>query len=235
MKKNDILCLVITALCILPIFLIPDFDSMYLKANHQHPYLLSFVKFAILATYGEILGLRIQSGKYYKQGFGLLPRALVWGILGVLIKINFEIFGDAAPALLGSFGYHVGQDILDQAFSTDKLFTAFTVSVTLNFFFAPVLMTLHAITNKHIELTGGTLKGFFSSIQVNQILSQTNWKSLWGFVIKKTIPLFWIPAQTFNFLMPEDFRVLIAALYSIILGIILAIAALKTHHEYPTV
>jgi len=46
-------------------------------------------------------------------------------------------------------------------------------------------------------------------------------------VLKRTIILFWVPAQTVNFLMPEQFRVLIAAIYGIILGIILAFAALS--------
>jgi hypothetical protein len=62
-------------------------------------------------------------------------------------------------------------------------------------------------------------------MDIAAILKNTDWKMLWGFVIKRTIPLFWIPAQTINFLMPEQFRVLIAAIYGIILGIILAFAA----------
>ena len=52
-----------------------------------------------------------------------------------------------------------------------------------------------------------------------------DWEVQWNFVIKKTIPIFWIPAQTLNFLLPGEYRVLVAAVYSIILGVILAIAA----------
>ena len=52
-----------------------------------------------------------------------------------------------------------------------------------------------------------------------------DWDVQWNFVFKKTIPIFWIPAQTINFLLPGEYRVLVAAIYSIILGVILAIAA----------
>ena len=30
---------------------------------------------------GELLGLRISSGHYFRKGFGVLPRAVVWGFL----------------------------------------------------------------------------------------------------------------------------------------------------------
>jgi hypothetical protein len=49
----------------------------------------------------------------------------------------------------------------------------------------------------------------------------------WNFVLKKTIPFFWIPAHTITFLMPADFRVLFAALLGIVLGVILAVANMK--------
>ena len=58
-------------------------------------------------------------------------------------------------------------------------------------------------------------------------MKQIDWNTHYGFVLKRTIILFWVPAQTVNFLMPEQFRVLIAAIYGIILGIILAFAALS--------
>jgi hypothetical protein len=52
-----------------------------------------------------------------------------------------------------------------------------------------------------------------------------NWDVMWGFVFTKTIVFFWIPAHTINFLLPPEFRVLVAAILGIVLGIILAVAA----------
>ena len=195
--------------------------------------MLSFIKFFVLASIGEVLGHRIRSGNYLLKGFGLLPRALVWGFLGVSIKMAFVIFGVGAPYMLQTMGLSFPTsnpaDILENNFLTDgswlQLLSAFTVSVTLNVFFAPVFMTVHKITDTHITQNKGKLLKCLKSIPIRKIIVEMNWDVQWNFVIKKTIPIFWIPAQTVNFLLPGEYRVLVAAIYSIILGVILAIAA----------
>jgi small-conductance mechanosensitive channel len=200
---------------------------------------MSFIKFAILATFGECIGLRIRKGVYNKPGFGILPRAIVWGILGISIKMAFVIFGEGAPAMLKTMGIHFSSvnpaDILrEPGFSWMKLFTAFSVSTTMNLIFAPVFMAFHRITDIHILRTGGTLSGFFTRLRIGQSVREVNWYDFWTFVIKKTIPLFWIPAQTINFMLPEGYRILVAAVYGIILGILMSLAALmhdKKIHE----
>lgn len=189
---------------------------------------MSALKFMILATFGEMLSLRIRTGKYYQPGFGIVPRMIVWGFLGVCIKIGFVIFATGGPKLLSSMGLHINPDILNQPFTLLKLLTAFTVSCTMNLFFAPVFMTFHKITDEHISLSGGTLKGFFTPIKFYEIFPKINWKVMWGFVYKKTIPLFWIPAHTITFLLPAEFQILFAALLGIVLGVILGIASLKS-------
>jgi hypothetical protein len=231
MKKSDISVLVVASLILLPFFIFPHVLNTYQELNAAHGYLLSFIKFAILATFGECLGLRIRTGEYTKPGFGLMPRAMVWGFLGVTIKIAFVIFGEGAPMMLKTLGVHFSTanpaDVLRQpGFSTMKLLTALSVSTTMNLFFAPLFMAFHRITDSHIHRTGGTMKGFFTQIQVGQSFKEINWFDFWDFVIKKTIPLFWIPAQTINFLLPEDYRILVAAIYSIILGVLMSMAAL---------
>ncbi|GAB1473896.1 hypothetical protein MASR2M69_13370 [Bacteroidota bacterium] len=40
------------------------------------------------------------------------------------------------------------------------------------------------------------------------------------FVVGKTIPLFWIPAHTITFLLPDTYKVIFAASLSIVLGLI---------------
>jgi hypothetical protein len=50
----------------------------------------------------------------------------------------------------------------------------------------------------------------------------------WGFVFKKTIPLFWYPAHTLTFLLPAEYRILFAALLGIVLGVLLSVASLKS-------
>ena len=97
----------------------------------------------------------------------------------------------------------------------------------MNSIFAPVFMTLHKVTDTHILTTGGTLKGFLTPIPMKKIISELNWSVLWGFVFKKTIPLFWFPAHTITFLLPGNMRVLFAALLGVVLGVLLAVAARK--------
>ncbi|MFO7617627.1 MAG: Mpv17/PMP22 family protein [Bacteroidales bacterium] len=239
MKLSDLLLALIFILLFAPFVIWGEAFDWYMRVNHDVPYVMSFVKFFILATLGELLGLRLRRGGYPLKGFGILPRAIVWGFLGISIKMAFEIFATGSPVMLASMGVRFPTDhpadILDQDFfrhfSWLQLLSAFSVGTMLNLFFAPVFMTVHKITDTHIEQTGGTIRGFLGPMNVREIIAGINWRVQWDFVFKKTIPLFWIPAQTFNFLLPAEHRVLVAAIYSIILGVILAVAAHKGKAE----
>lgn len=188
---------------------------------------MSFIKFFFLATLGEVIGLRIKTGRYHQVGFGLIPRALVWGFLGMTIYAAFAIFAAGTPMFLEQLGVKNASAILHAELSMKKVFVSFSISTALNLFYAPVMMTFHKITDIHILANGGTLKGFFTPIRFARIFKEINWDVQWNFVFKRTIPLFWIPAQTITFLLPEEFRVLFAAFLGIVLGVLLAIAALK--------
>lgn len=211
----------------LPFFLFRDVYEAYYRLNEAHGLLMSFIKFALLATLGEVIGLRIKTGGYHQPGFGLLPRAIVWGFLGMTIFMAFAIFATGTPRLLVKIGFHGAETLLASGLSWGKVLVSFSISTALNLFYAPVLMTFHKITDIHIVAQGGTLKGFFTPIRFAAIFKMINWDVQWNFVFKRTIPLFWIPAQTITFLLPEEFRVLFAAFLGIVLGILLAIAALK--------
>ena len=230
-KLTDFLVVMVVVVVLLPFFLFPTVYEGYRSLNASHGYLMSFIKFAILATFGESIGLRIRTGMYMQPRFGILPRALVWGILGISLKMAFVIFADGAPILLKSMGVHFpmadpSEMLREPGFSWLKLLTAFTASVTLNLFFGPIFMIVHRIADMHILATGGTIRGLLTPIRIRYQFQTLDWTSMWGFVISRTIPFWWIPAQTFNFMLPEEWRILVAALYSIILGVILSIAGL---------
>ncbi len=84
-KRSDILFIAGVLLLFLPFFMSEELYSFYTHLNHIHGFLMAFIKFAILATLGEVIGLRIKTGKYTQPGFGFLPRAVVWGFLGISI------------------------------------------------------------------------------------------------------------------------------------------------------
>jgi hypothetical protein len=239
MKKSDIGFVLFMLLIFVPFFVSDDLYNFYKNFNNNFPFLISFIKFAILATLGELLGLRVRHGKYFEKGFGIIPRAVVWGILGVSIKMAFIIFGEGAPRMLQVLGLHFAVDppsaILKQdffsTFSGLQLLSAFAVSVSLNVFFAPIFMTFHKITDTHILANNGSWKCLFKPIPFAKILKGLNWKVQWNFVIMKTIPFFWIPAQTINFILPPEVRILVAALLGIVLGVILSIASIKSRED----
>jgi len=226
MPKKDILFFFALILFFLPFFVFPDVYQFYTEFNSEHGMIMAFVKFAVLATLGEVIGLRIRKGVYNERGFGILPRAIVWGFLGLTIKLAFIIFAVGTPAFLVYMGIENASSIIQDDLSWAKVGVAFSISLAMNIIYAPFMMTLHKITDTHIIQNKGTLLGFLKPIKFRQIFVNLNWDLMWNFVFKKTIPFFWIPAHTITFLLPPDFQVLFAAILGIALGIILAVAEL---------
>ncbi|MDR0363867.1 MAG: hypothetical protein LBH92_02460 [Bacteroidales bacterium] len=233
MKKQDLIFALCVILFFLPFFVIPAVYEWYDNFNRAHGMIMSAFKFAILSTLGEVIGLRIQKGVYYEKGFGILPRALVWAILGMGIKMAMVIFSNGTPKFLEYMGLSGAiVSFANSAITWEKVLVAFCVSVSMNVIFAPVFMTLHKITDMHISNTRGTIKGFFShTIRMGAAFQNINWERHWGFVLKKTIPLFWFPAHTITFILPEQYQALFAALLGVVLGILLSIAGLEKQQK----
>jgi len=227
MKKQDLIFILCVVLVFLPFFVSDTVFETYAQFNKAHGMITSFIKFAVLATLGEVIGLRISQGVYNKKGFGVIPRAIVWGFLGLGIKMAFMVFIIGIPQFLQYLGLDGAAAAMKGDFSSTKLLVAFCISVSLNTIFAPVMMTIHKITDAHITVNGGTLAGFFKPIKMAEMFKTINWDIQWGFVFKKTIPFFWYPAHTITFLLPTEYQVLFAALLGVVLGVLLAFASLK--------
>ena len=231
MKKVDFLTIAIVVVVICGFAFIPGAWDWFNMTTKNHGLLMSFFKFAILGTFGEMLALRIREGVYIKKGFGLVPKMLVWGVLGVVIASAMTIFKTGTvtgTVKLLDGGFHLNGKAAEWFagdLSWGKAFVALCVSVLMNTLFAPVFMTFHKITDIHIAETGGTLKGFFSSpLGIAAALSKKiNWDIQYGFVFAKTIPLFWYPAHTITFLLPGTLQVLFAAFLGVVLGVLLSI------------
>ena len=236
MKKGDLILIACVAV-VAALFAIPQTHAAegFNWATAHHPYIMAFFKFAILATLGEMLALRIREGVYNKPGFGVLPRMIVWGFLGMAIAMAMVIFKSGVPVFLGTVadalqggGTHVATyTAIFKAteLTWGKLGIAFAVSVLMNSIFAPVMMTFHKCTDIHITDNGGTVRGLFRPMKMREIVSKkVNWDTQWNVVIKKTIPLFWFPMHTITFILPANLQVLFAALLGVALGLILALA-----------
>lgn len=205
---QDLAWLVVLA-AVLVLMLVPPMADWYQAFNRAAPYLAAFLKFMLMAPMGELLASRLRQGVWTKPPY-LAGRAVVWGFLGMVIALAFVLFqgGVAAASQTGMLPA-----------SMSPLLTAFVTSVLINVLFAPGMMAFHRLSDAYFDLRGeGDSK---PGIQV--IAQRINWGSFLGVVVGKTIPLFWIPAHTITFLLPAGYRVLMAALLSIALGLIMAL------------
>ncbi len=227
MKKTDFLFILALLAIFVPFALSDTLYAWYVDFNRQHAFFMGFLKFGILATMGEMLGLRIKTGCYNEKGFGILPRAVIWGLLGIWIVVAMRVFSAGAPGIAEYLGATGTVDAMKGDFTLLKLIGAFSISLLMNTAFAPVFMTVHKITDTHILNNGGKLSCLLKPIPFGNYMAGLNWKVQWGFVFKKTIPYFWIPAHTLTFILPAEFQVLFAALLGVALGVLLAIAAIK--------
>ena len=228
MKRTDLYFAVVMLAIFLPFFISPELYAWYKGFNAEHAMIMAFLKFGILATLGELLGCRISTVNYTTPTFGVVPRMVVWGLLGVVISMAMMVFSAGIPAFIKA----MGGEALVVAFAAEgiswgKFVVALAISVMMNTFFAPVFMTFHKITDTHIAENGGSVKALFRPIDMRRHIMELNWDRQWSFIFKKTIPLFWYPAHTITFMLPGELRVLFAALLGVALGVILAIGARK--------
>lgn len=228
MKRQDLYFAIVMLAIFVPFFVSPELYAWYKTFNADHAMIMAFLKFGVLATLGEMLGCRISTGNYTTPTFGALPRMVVWGLLGMAISMAMTVFSAGIPAFITAMG---GEELVEafkaDGFSWGKLIVAFSISVMMNTFFAPVFMTFHKITDTHIAENGGSIKALFRPIAMRRHMMELNWDRQWSFIFKKTIPLFWYPAHTITFMLPGELRVLFAALLGVALGVILAIGARK--------
>lgn len=208
MRKGDFIWLLSLGL-IAAFLLVPATGDIFRELTDAHPYVMGFIKFAILATMGELMAIRITRGKYVNPG-GLHLRAIIWGFLGVVIVAIFGIFANGVKALMAG-------GLLP--FEGNTFAFAFFTSTLMNLTFAPTMMAFHRVTDTLIDL------GSFRKL--DEALDRIDWKGFVRFVVMKTIPFFWIPAHTVTFMLPGEYRVLVAAFLSIALGAILAFAKKK--------
>lgn len=215
MNKGGLLWLVV--LCaVSSVLAIPASHNVFINITMSHPYLMGFCKFGLLATMGELLAIRIGEGRW-KQPPGLPYRAAAWGLIGMLIVLMFEVFSSGVAGAAAKGLLWTGEGLMA------KIMVAFLTSAIMNLAFAPTFMIAHRVSDTYIDLVCGE-KMPPGEVPLSTVLAGIDWQSLISFVVLKTIPLFWIPAHTIVFLLPPEYRVLVAAYLAIALGAILSYA-----------
>ena len=165
-----------------------------------------FIKFFVLATIGDVISVRLKTGRWALPK-KLLSKAIVWGCIGVVIVLIFGIFKSGVAFLQA-------EQILP--FAGSSLATAFFISVFMNLTFAPTMMAFHRITDTYFDLR---FEG--SKIRLFDVVDQVDWSMFVRKVLLITIPFFWIPAHTITFMLPDTYQVIFAAVLGIFLGLLL--------------
>jgi len=172
----------------------------YILLVSNNPLTSAAIHFAVLGTVGEILSHILITKRLGLpcNYIELFCKIIGWGLLGIIIKYGFAGMKGFTTALL----HHE----FIPSFFESGIGWAFAVSVLTNIFFGPQMMLFHRIED-------------------NLIMRQWEFKGLnkaWG-----TLIWFWIPAHTITFLLPKEYQIGLAALWSVILGFILGLSKKK--------
>jgi hypothetical protein len=198
------------------VLIIPFTREVFENLSGNHPYIMGFVKFALLATAGEIIAVKMSSGKWQKPAY-LIARIVIWGLIGVWITYMMKMFFIGSGALIEA-GLIPGKSLAVDGILR-KLIRAFATSATMNLTFGPTFMAVHKCSDTYLALRAEGEK----KITVAKVIDTVDWKRFVTFTLFKTVPIFWIPAHTLTFLLPSQYQVMLAALLSVALGIILNI------------
>lgn len=195
------------------LLIVPSWREVFKSLSSEHPYIMGFIKFALLATVGEVLALSIRK-KSWQMPFYIGWRMLIWGLIGVAITFMMKTYalgvaGMVEKGLLPGGG---------EGFWS-RLLTAFYTAAVMNLTFGPTFMATHKCTDKYLELRrlGKKHPGLAG------VVNGVDWHGFVSFTLFKTIPLFWIPAHTLTFMLPAEYQVMAAAALSVALGLILSL------------
>ncbi|WP_077849101.1 hypothetical protein [Clostridium puniceum] len=209
-KKGDFFWGVVLFIWIL-ILAVPSTRITFIEVTDAYPYVGGFLKFFILASMGDWLGVRILKGKWIIPK-GFIYKAVVWGIIGMMITLVFTVF---------TAGTGAAQAVGKLPFAGSKLAQAFLGSTIMNLTFGPMMYVYHKFGDLFVELS---YEKKISELTVKDFVDRIDWYTLVSFSWIKTCTFVWIPCHTIVFLLPPEYRVLASAFLSILLGIIIAVS-----------
>jgi hypothetical protein len=168
--------------------------SAYIDWVHAAPIVSAVIQFAILGTFGEIISNWLKRKSFrYPFSFGIS----IWKMCTwALLAVGIKY---AFKGYVGFVEYLESHAMLPPLSTFGK---AFAISAAMNVQFGLLLVLLHRVMDNIPEKQAnwaGLSKSFYSL--------------LW----------FWIPAHTVTFMLPDAWRIGLAALWSLVLGLILGL------------
>jgi hypothetical protein len=166
--------------------------NLYIEFVKAYPIISAMIQFAFLGTLGDIVSHWIIK----KRIFNPYSTKIIF-----LKMIEWAILAVFIKyAFVGFNGFVeslIAHNYLPNLTGIGK---SFAISTSMNLQFGPFLVIIHRVLD-------------------NLIARQNNWKNLdKGFY---SLIWFWIPAHAITFILPKEFQIGLAALWSLVLGIIL--------------
>jgi hypothetical protein len=170
--------------------------SSYVLWVSENPLLSAAIQFAVLGTIGEIFSYSLRNKGLALPGkpWQVGAKILAWAVLGIVIKYGF--------AGMKGFTRTLIDHGLWPQFVSSGIGWAFSVSLFTNIFFGPQMMFFHRLEDNLI-MWEWNMRG----------LSTAWWTLIW----------FWIPAHTVTFSLPTPYQIGLAAIWSVVLGVILGL------------
>jgi len=166
--------------------------SWYIELVTAQPIITAIIQFAVLGTLGDAISHWIVERKIFS------PYDLKTLILKI---IEWSILAVMIKyAFIGFHGFV--ESLIDNNYlpQLEGIGKSFAISTSMNLQFGPLLVITHRLMD-------------------NFIAGKQNWKNIdKGFY---SLLWFWIPAHTVTFILPKEFQIGLAALWSLALGIIL--------------
>lgn len=164
----------------------------YIELVKAHPIPMAMIQFAILGTLGDVIAKCLIEKKFSKP----------FGFVTLLMKMLEWAFLAVLIkyAFVGFNGFVDGLVAHELLPGLEGFSRAFAISTTMNLQFGPFLVLMHRLLD-------------------NLIAGQKNWQNIdKGFM---SLLWFWIPAHTVTFMLDKPLQIGLAAIWSVVLGIIL--------------
>lgn len=171
--------------------------NWYIELVMAHPIITAMIQFAILGTLGDMISKWVINKKVFLPFsiYMLLWKMIEWAFLAVLIKYAFVGFQGFVDGL-------IDHQLLPAFIQEVGVGRAFAVSFLMNAQFGILLVILHRYLD-YLPL------GKINWTGINKGIYSLFW--------------FWIPAHTVTFSLPKPYQIGLAAIWSLVLGLILGL------------
>jgi hypothetical protein len=166
--------------------------NWYIETVKAYPIVTAMIQFAILGTFGDVISKWIIRGRIF------VPYDFLKFFLKMIEWAILAVF--IKYAFIGFHGFIdglTGHGLLPEM---NKLAYAFAISASMNLQFGPFLVIIHRLLD-------------------NIVAGQNDWKNINKGML--SLLWFWIPAHTLTFILDKPLQIGLAALWSVLLGIIL--------------